>query len=50
MSLTFFLFIILLFFKVLSDDGRSAITRGIQEGRDGKGIIYVFGKCKRMLL
>ena len=30
------------FIKVLSDDGRSAITRGIQEGRDGKGIIYVF--------
>ena len=29
-------------YNVLSEVGQSAVTRGIQEGRDGKGIIYVF--------
>jgi len=29
-------------FNVLSDVGRQALTKGITEGRNGKGIIYVF--------
>jgi subtilisin family serine protease len=29
-------------YNILSDNARNAITKGIQQGRDGKGIIYVF--------
>ncbi|CAB9514520.1 Furin-like protease 1, isoform 1 [Seminavis robusta] len=29
-------------YNVLSDVGQEAITKGVQQGRDGKGIIYVF--------
>lgn len=33
-------------YNVLSDVGQSAILRGIREGRNGKGIIYVFAAGK----
>ena len=29
-------------YNVLSDYGREALARGVSEGRDGKGIIYLF--------